>query len=866
MLAEHSIITLMAADPHVLTNTATLSSPRRLSSAPCKPPCKPASMSKLAPTADCSVAMLIGPATQVEARASLTPGARLLVRIPPDDDDDSNSRSWIPALHVTVAIPDDVRSAADGAVFFRVLWLRGVEALASGQFRASLELPPPWWPLPLGVFATRLGALRAVATAELHARAALRRLVVGRQSTAVAVFPTETQLEQIKTDALAAIDREFSVRLGPQDDAELFAQVAGTGVWDFAAWRRSRGLNDDQFLMEDEAIERIADAALGHEPGHEMWAPRTRLRFYLVERGDLLLPDAERSRQLGRVVRQLLARTLGSAWACWLEFLATHRAVELERRRHAAASFLQRWGRTCLRRWKLTARQPNGGRKRPPSSSLEAIELYRKRQRAAQSMIDRLEREWRRRLGHALQHWADAASLSSPDVQRRLASVRHAEQWHPSHGMGRSGLGVSLPAKLPRVYAHVKPDGTLDIEDAARFREFRARHAGPTAASYWLLRGRVLLGATPERGPAFPPPLARNSPEIAAAILMQFVHVFVGLLDPTDIDDTDRVWTVEREVRRAAAALVTELEGAVRVATRHEELASRELGESEAKLATIQTIRRATKEDVDAAEEAIHVARAKLELAEQNAKAAVATRDHQREVVQQLAFEQFSVAKDAAPAESELLALVEGLEARLRLGESLYVFSANGHGRTGLVAALLLGRLYGLPAREALERAQRCHDCRPDIKPKSSSGGAGSGWASPASTKQVAAVHSILARSTDAMYATVTRENPSERFTAERTQQRGVLAAPFMHSEGFLATPEPDEASREKQQREREVRQRIAAREAAAARRVEQKKREAEAARAMGEHDCDAIWIKRDEEEVADVVSALVVCVMNEFK
>ncbi|CAK0840418.1 unnamed protein product, partial [Prorocentrum cordatum] len=61
-------------------------------------------------------------------------------------------------------------------------------------------------------------------------------------------------------------------------------------------------------------------------------------------------------------------------------------------------------------------------------------------------------------------------------------------------------------------------------------------------------------------------------------------------------------------------------------------------------------------------------------------------------------------------------ALVEQLVAqlleRLRGGEVLYVHCRGGHGRTGTVCSLLLGRLYGLGAPEALARTQLYHDTR----------------------------------------------------------------------------------------------------------------------------------------------------------
>jgi hypothetical protein len=56
------------------------------------------------------------------------------------------------------------------------------------------------------------------------------------------------------------------------------------------------------------------------------------------------------------------------------------------------------------------------------------------------------------------------------------------------------------------------------------------------------------------------------------------------------------------------------------------------------------------------------------------------------------------------------------LERRLRRKERLYIFSKQGHGRAGTLAACLLGHLYGLQFMEALEIVQRAHNARIDMQ------------------------------------------------------------------------------------------------------------------------------------------------------
>lgn len=68
---------------------------------------------------------------------------------------------------------------------------------------------------------------------------------------------------------------------------------------------------------------------------------------------------------------------------------------------------------------------------------------------------------------------------------------------------------------------------------------------------------------------------------------------------------------------------------------------------------------------------------------------------------------------DQEVIEDELVdMLISELIKRLEDGEILYVHCRGGHGRTGTVCALLLARLYGLTAVEAMQRVQLYHDTR----------------------------------------------------------------------------------------------------------------------------------------------------------
>lgn len=69
-------------------------------------------------------------------------------------------------------------------------------------------------------------------------------------------------------------------------------------------------------------------------------------------------------------------------------------------------------------------------------------------------------------------------------------------------------------------------------------------------------------------------------------------------------------------------------------------------------------------------------------------------------------------------SDEEVIALVEALEKRLLNNERIFIHCRGGHGRTGTVVAVLIGKLFRLEAYEALEKVQLYHNNRADVKRK----------------------------------------------------------------------------------------------------------------------------------------------------
>ena len=108
---------------------------------------------------------------------------------------------------------------------------------------------------------------------------------------------------------------------------------------------------------------------------------------------------------------------------------------------------------------------------------------------------------------------------------------------------------------------------------------------------------------------------------------------------------------------------------------------------------------------------------------------------------------------------------------------NMYMFSREGHGRTGILGGCMMGRLYGFPPQVVLERLQLCHDVRTSMAERPQD-------ALPISTpkmvSQTRQVHEILSE-TEAIYGSNDRRDSAD-FLQQRDPVRGL---------GCKTEPEP---------------------------------------------------------------------------
>ena len=74
------------------------------------------------------------------------------------------------------------------------------------------------------------------------------------------------------------------------------------------------------------------------------------------------------------------------------------------------------------------------------------------------------------------------------EIRARIYKDLH---WHPA-------LHVKMPKRFAAVGASQNNRGGLHIEDLATFTKFKETSRGPTDASAWIIRKRLLFGAYPE--------------------------------------------------------------------------------------------------------------------------------------------------------------------------------------------------------------------------------------------------------------------------------------------------------------------------------------------------------------------------------
>ena len=324
----------------------------------------------------------------------------------------------------------------------------------------------------------------------------------------------------------------------------------------------------------------------------------------------------------------------------------------------------------------------------------------------------------------------------------RMAMRREDEAWHSPWC---PALNVRLPG-LPDRGVEASTEGGSKVVDRSRFANFKRFIRGPTDASSWLIKGahvRVLFGAYPV-GQAQSTDQVRTARSSAVAqLLLQGIDTFVNLINSHEVKHLIPVvrgsYTTEADETlqglRNGAGLKVEAARAAATFARKRLDRGRSIGYSRDQLLILERAFAAREKTFKEAYQAL------------------------KQLPVLLRHERHPLPKDGVGRDRKLEQICKHLEHLLRNGKSLYIFSSDGRGRAATVATVLLGRLYGLHAEEALQRVQDYHDAQS----RNSESPFGQGYSCPKLANQAAQARRVIRLSQSSFHPTARRIQPETR-------------------------------------------------------------------------------------------------------
>jgi hypothetical protein len=333
------------------------------------------------------------------------------------------------------------------------------------------------------------------------------------------------------------------------------------------------------------------------------------------------------------------------------------------------------------------------------------------RQKIARQLVKYLRQKANESMGRSFRRWkAWSLSLAPAHIDmdpsdefEDLTIPSITPSHHPAFGL------ASLPP-LPRVHAHREKDGSVAIESSTSYNSFVAASGGPTRESSWVIRGLVLMGAPPV-GSAWGTALSRTAPE---EIVLAGVGTFVCLLSRDELLELERAQGLKSGLEADLRFQLKSVRGTMQAHLLDAENTYASL-DSDLKILMERHIAEDPTLEVKQRDKTIQT-RFAFD-AVQRAKAAIA------KIPASYHWVHFPMEKGRTPDDADLVQVLHELERRLKDGHRLYIFSKDGHGRAGLLAGCLLGRIYSCPAEETLERLQFYHDSRPALRSSERAGG-----------------------------------------------------------------------------------------------------------------------------------------------
>ena len=307
-----------------------------------------------------------------------------------------------------------------------------------------------------------------------------------------------------------------------------------------------------------------------------------------------------------------------------------------------------------------------------------------------------------------LEHGVDAVGsdssewenvLSMPLARNRVIDsdnlLENTIPWHPN-----LGVDVKKLPDLPLIFTPKTAEERLFVKDSRRldYCGFRAHSEGPTDESCWVIPSRLCMGVIPWG-------IARKKESMSAltSILLSGVSVFVSLMEEEEellCEKQLNFQPIEASLKGANAKASFDINEIIRNSKEF-------IREIQVKIQLIPTFHKRDPRYEEAYRQKVKY-NAKL-----NKAASTIERAKNQIKLLPTTFEwiRIPIKSTDPPNVHEMMHMLYGLEHKIAEGKSIYLYSREGHGRVGLFAGCLLGRLYGLKPYDALWRIQACHDC-----------------------------------------------------------------------------------------------------------------------------------------------------------
>ena len=263
----------------------------------------------------------------------------------------------------------------------------------------------------------------------------------------------------------------------------------------------------------------------------------------------------------------------------------------------------------------------------------------------------------------------------------------------------RPDLGIKLPAAIP-VYMPTNAKERLEVTRSRRltYCSYKAHMEGPCEDACWIIPGRIAMGCIPWGRAS-----KRTQTSSITTLLLGGCDVFISCMEEeeeTECEQRLEIQPVAKMLKKAAAGARMAVDEVVRNSKRVCE-------EMERKLKNIPVLE-TTHADYASVKKELTRCKARVKLSKEARARAQGELERLPKVFEWI---RVPLKTDQCPTINEILPVLWQIERKLSEGRSLYIYSREGHGRCGLLAGCLLGRLYSFNPSETLIRLQNSHDC-----------------------------------------------------------------------------------------------------------------------------------------------------------